>query len=168
MIVAAGAFESHSHEHGADGHHAIDDVADVDFLFDRSTFAGGDVTAVETGGNQLIRCRVGKQIPSDLFDHKLVVRLIPVQCPHHPIPVGPHLAIVVQVQSMGIAVAGRVQPEPRHVLAVTRGTQQPIDDLFVGIRRFVGQKCIDLVRRGWQPGQIQRDPAQQRDAIGLG
>ena len=49
-----------------------------------------------------------------------------------------------------------------------RRSNQPIDDRLVGLIRLVGQKGVDFLERRRQPGQIERQTANQRLATRLG
>ena len=54
------------------------------------------------------------------------------------------------------------------LLGIARRGQQPVDHLFVGIRRLVVDEGRDLVGRRRQAGEIERDAADQRAPVGLG
>ena len=110
---------------------------------------------------------VGQQVAGELLDDELVERQVAIERPDDPIAVGPHLAVVVEVQAVRVAVAGGVEPEAGHVLAVARRREQPIDRSLVGVGAIVGEEGVDLRRRRRQAGEVERDAAQQRDAIGL-
>ena len=107
-------------------------------------------------------------VAGELLGQEAVVRLVGVEGAHHPVAVRPHLAVVVQVQAVGVAVAGGVQPEAGLVLAVARRPQQPVHQLLVGLRRRVRQEGIDLGRRRRQAGQVEAQPAGEGAPVGLG
>ena len=65
---------------------------------------------------------------------------------HHPVAVGPHLPLVVEVQAVRVGVAGHVEPVAGHLLAEARRREVAIDHLLVGVRRRVGEERIDLRR----------------------
>ena len=87
---------------------------------------------------------IGQQVAGELLDDEPVERLVGVEGVDDPVAVGPGLAIVVEVQAVGVAVAGGVEPEPRHVLAVAGRVEQAVDDLLVSLLRRVGQERVDL------------------------
>ena len=95
-------------------------------------------------------------------------RLVAVEGVDDPVAVGPDLAVVVEVQAVGVAVAGGVEPEPRHVLAVAGRLEQAVDDLLVSLRRRVGQEGVDLFEGRRQAGQVERHAADQGRLLGLG
>ena len=63
---------------------------------------------------------------------------------------------------------GQVEPVLAPALAVMRAGEQAIDQPLVGVRPVVAEERVDLVGRRRQAGQVERDAADQRDAIGLG
>ena len=133
VVVAAGAAGGQAEEDGAVGIDLVDDVADVDLLLDRAAFVGRNVAAVVAGGDDLVGGRVGQQVAGQLLDDELVEGLVGVEGVDDPVAVGPDLAVVVEVQAVGVAVAGGVEPEPRHVLAVAGRVEQAVDDLLVSV-----------------------------------
>ena len=118
VIVTAGAVHGEAHEDGARGDHAIDDVADVHFFGDGTAFAGGDVAAIETGRDELIVCGIVEEVTGQLFGGEDIERFVGVEGTDDPVAVGPHFAVVVQVQTVSVAKAGGVQPVAAHVFAV--------------------------------------------------
>ncbi len=69
---------------------------------------------------------------------------------------------------MRVAVAGRVEPVPRHLLAILRRIDQAVDELVVRLGRFVGDEAIDLGQRGGQAGQVEAHAANERGFVGFG
>ena len=114
------------------------------------------------------RLGIGQQVAGELLDDEPVERLVAVEGPDDPVAVGPDLAVVVQVQAVGVAVPGGVEPEPRHVLAVSGRIEQPVDDLLVGPRGPIGEEGVDLLEGRRQAGQVERDAADQRGLARLG
>src|SRR3712207_7248708 len=51
--------------------------------------------------------------------------------------------------------------------AVGRGCQQPVDCLLVRVGRRIGDERLHLRRRRRQAGQVERDAADERAAVGL-
>ena len=62
-----------------------------------------------------------------------------------PIAPQPHLPGAVVIEAAGVAEAGEVEPEQRHLLAVARRGQHAVDQLLVGVGERVRQKGVDLV-----------------------
>ena len=162
------AADGQPQEDGAVGVDLVHDVADVDLLLDRPSLARRDVAAVVARGDELVERGIGQQVAGKLLDDELVERLVGVERLDHPVAIGPDLAIVVQVQAMGVAVAGGVEPEPGHVLAVARRVEQPVHELLISLVRAIGQEGIDLLGRRGQAGQVEEDAADQGRRVGLG
>ena len=120
MVVAASAVKRHPHRHRSRRDDDIDNVSHKNLFDDRATFIGGNVAAQKTRGRQLVERRLGQQVPRQLPGQELIIGQVVVKGPHDPVAIGPHLTIVVQVQSMRIPVTNGIQPVPRHVFAIVR------------------------------------------------
>ena len=75
--------------------------------------------------------------------------------------------VLVAVVADGVGVAHEVEPVHRHALAVVLARQQPVDELLVGVGSLSFDERIDLRRRRRQAGQVEVQPADERDAVGL-
>ena len=168
VVVAAGAVHGESHEDGAGGDDAIDDVAHVNFFGDGAAFTGGDVAAIEAGGDELIVRGVLEEIAGQLFDGEFVEGFVGVEGVDDPVAVGPHFAVVIQVQSVGVTEAGGVEPVAAHVFAVVGRGQQSFDHFFVGVGRAVLEEGIDFRDGGGQACEVEGDAANEGHAIGCG
>ena len=167
VVVASGASDGESEENHAGG---IGSILGIDgFVFFRNdpAFVGGDVTPMKAGGHQPIQVRVRQQVPGDLLDRKLVEGLVPVEGPDHPIAIGPHLSIVVDVDTVGVSIARRVQPVAGPMFSPVPRLQQVVHQVLIGLTGVVAQKTVQGsgVRR--QPGQVQGDTASQGAFIGF-
>ena len=87
---------------------------------DRPAFAGGDVAAIEARGDLLIEGSIRQHVAGQLFDRELIEGLVAVEGPDDPIAVGPHLAVVVDMDAVRIGIAGRVEPVAAAMLAPLR------------------------------------------------
>src|SRR5579875_2143820 len=83
---------------------AVARVENKIFLRDKSAFIGSNVAAVKTGGDQLIESGIGQQIAGQLFDGKLVEGHVAIEGIDDPIAIGPHFAVVVEMDAVGIGV----------------------------------------------------------------
>ena len=166
--MTASTVERQPHKHRAGRDDAVHHIPHADFLDDRSAFVGRHVAAVEACRHQLVRRSLGQQVTGQLFGQELVVRQIPVEGIDDPVTVRPHLAIVVQMQPVRVAVPSCVQPESGHVFAVVRRLQQPVHQSLVGFWRVVSQKGVYLRGSRRQTGQIQGHAADQGGPIRLG
>ena len=80
----------------------------------------------------LVERRFGQQVAGQLLDRELVERQVAVERVDDPVAVGPHLAVVVEVDAVRVGVAGRVEPVAAAMLAPVRRRQQLVDELLVG------------------------------------
>src|SRR5689334_11903817 len=71
------------------------------------------------------------------------------------------------MDSVGIRVAGRVQPVATSMLSPVHTGQILIDQLLISVRRLVLNESVDVRRLRWQSGQIERQSSSKRAAIGL-
>ncbi len=147
---------------------AIDGVAEEQFFIDRSSLARRDVAPRETGGDLLVGRRIRQQVAGELPDRELVEREIVVEGLHHPVAVEPHLPLVVEVEAVGVGVAGVVEPVTCHLLAVVRARKKFLDELGMGIGGCIGDERGHLLRRGGQSREGERETADERGAVRLG
>ena len=110
---------------------------------------------------------VGHEVAGKLQDRELVEWHVAVERIHHPLPVGPHLAKVVEVDAVRVGIAGIVEPVTAAVLAPLKARKHRVDEPVVGIGVRVGDEGIYDRRLRRQAGEIEREPASQRAAIGL-
>ena len=138
------------------------------FLRNRAAFSVEKMVAVERCCKARLVGGVGKQIASDHLGRQSVVRRVAVELAHQPVAPQPLEGIAVLLKSVGVGVARGIEPRQRHLLAVMRASEKPIDHALVGARTVVGEKVGDFLGRRWQSHQIKRDSAQQRDRRRLG
>ena len=106
-------------------------------------------------------------VPGQLQPDELVERHVVVQ------GLDDEVAVVVGGRPVGVAlvaaavgVAGDVQPVPAPALAVVGAGEEPVHEGLVGGVRVRGlDERLDLVRRRRQPGQVERDAADQRAGV---
>ena len=110
VVVALGTAEGQAEEDGTEGVGAIDRIDHAVFIVDGSALAGGRVGADETAGDLILQCRFRQQVTRQLADDKFVIRGVGIEEFDDTVAIRPHLAVVVEVQSMGIGVAGGVEP----------------------------------------------------------
>ena len=159
--MAHGAAGGEAHPDGDGGVRAVHGVAEDELLIDAAAFTGGDVAAIEPGGYLLIHGGIGQEIAGELPDGELIVGKVLVEGANHPVAVGPHAAFVVEVQAVGVCIAGGIEPEAAHVLAIAFGFQEAGDDFFIGVGCGVGDEGIDLCQSRWQAGEVQCDAADE-------
>src|SRR5580698_2302857 len=111
------------------------------------------------GGNNVLPVLrlglVGKQVAGNLLADETVVRLVLIERRDHVVAILVGLLDgIVTASARGICVAHNVKPHTAPTLAIARRSEEPVDYVLVGLRRSVGKKCIDLLRRGRQTGYI--------------
>ena len=121
--------------------------------------------AIESGGDDLALRRLGKQIAGKLLNGELIEGHVRIVGVYHPVAPMPHVAAAVALVAVAVGIPREIKPLERHRFTVARRGQQAVDLLFVGVRRRVGEECVSFRGRGWQTGQIERRPAQQRQFI---
>jgi len=122
---------------------------------------------VEPGGDVLLLGRPGQQVPGDLLHREAVEGQVPVEGPDDPVAVGPHLAVIVEVQAVGVGVAGRVEPVARAVLTPLRGVHEAIDPALVGVGARIAHELLDPFGTGRQAGEVEGGAPREGAAIGL-
>ena len=161
VVVTNRTLGRQSEHHGAHRVGAVDTVPREDFVVDRPVFVGGDVQPVESRGDAVAVGGAGQQVAGELPGDELVVGQVVVDRVDDPVAVGPHLAVIIQVQSVGVGVADQVQPVPTDVLSELRCIEKFVDDALVSVRVGVGEVTVDHVAPGRQSGEVQMHPAEQ-------
>ena len=111
--------------------------------------------------------RAGQLVAGELLARELVERQVVVEGVDDVLAVERLGLFVVGVVAHRVGVAHEVEPVNRHALAVMRTGQQPVDQFAKGARRRVGDKRPHLFPSRRQPGEVERQAADQRTAVGL-
>ena len=168
MVVADGAAGGHAEKDLAEGFRAVAGVEDFVFLVDDAAFVGRDIAAVEAGGDFLFERGAGQQIAGELLDRELVEGHVLVEGFDDPIAIGPDFAEVVEVDAVGVGVAGDVEPVAAAVLAPLLGVHEAIDEVFIGLGVFVVDEGFDEGGIGRQAGEVEAEAAGEGAAVGFG
>ena len=168
VVVAGGAADGQPEEDVADGLGPVLGVDRLVLLRHHPALVGRDVVALEPRGDELVEARLGQEVAGHLLDDEVVEGLVLVERPDRPVAIGEHLAVVVDVDAVGVAVAGRVEPVAGAVLAPVPRLQQPVHEGLPGVVRGVVQIRREEARIGRQPRQVEGDPAGQGASVGLG
>ena len=170
VIVAAGAAERQAHERARCGVDLL--VDDVHLHLDRVVF-GQHLGAEreEAGGGPVFEPRgvvgSGKKVAGELLLHELIVRLVVIERANHVIAIAPCVPVdQVLVETVGIGIAGHIEPVPRPALSIMRRGQQAVYHLCKRIGTVVGKERLHFLRRRGQPGQIECRAADQRALVG--
>ena len=166
--MAGGAGGGEAEPDGRHGRRPVDAVEHAVFLLDHAALAGADVAAVEAGGNELLLAGVRQHVARELFDGELVEWQVAVEGVDHPVAVAPDLAVVVEVDAMGVGVSCGVQPVAAALFAPLRHREQAVDVSFVSVGSDVGEVGVEHFRRRRESGEVEGHPAGKRAAVGLG
>src|SRR5579864_605350 len=120
MIVAGGASYGEPEPNRSRRIGAVLSVHRRDFVGDGTTFIRRYVAALKAGCDLLVECAVRKQVARELLDSEAVERKVAVKRLNHPVTIGPHLPIVVDVDAVRIGIPGGIEPIPGAVLAIAR------------------------------------------------
>ncbi len=159
--MATGASHGQGQPSRTRGLDPVDHRLHEPFLHDPSPFPIESMVAVEPGGHDLVLRRIGQHIPGQLLDGELVKRQVSVVRSDQPFPPQPHVPAPVALKPVAVRITGQVQPLQRHPLPEMGRSEQPVQGLFVGIRRLVFGKGVHLFERGGQTGQVEARPPEQ-------
>ena len=171
VIVTAGAFGREAEQGGAGRADAVGDVFDAVFLVDDAAFGVDDVVAVEGRGQPLGVRRIRQQVAGELFGDELAEGGVPVEGLDDPVAPPPHRAGGVVVETMGVGVAGHVEPLLGETLAEAGRVQQAPGGRQIGLvtaQADVGLEGRDLRGRGRQAGQVEGGATEPGGRLGLG
>ena len=144
MVVAARTQKTHAHPYLRGGSDAIDDVLGAVFLWNDAALDSDGVIAIEAGGHFLLQRGLWQQVPGKLLDGELIKRQIAVVGVDHPIAPRPHVTVGVVLITVGVGVAGGVEPVAGHVLAIPWRGQQAVDGFLKCLGRLVGDEGIQF------------------------
>src|SRR5262249_19560135 len=108
-------------------------------------------------------------VAGDLLAEEAVVGLVGVEAGHDVIAVTPGVGPwMVALVALRFRPAGEVEPVTAPAFAVVGRRQQPVHKSLVGVGRRVVDGGVDLLRRRRQPGQVERQPADEDAARRFG
>src|SRR5258708_35866861 len=95
----------------------------------------------KTGSGESFVVHPLKLVAGQLFLKKNVVRFVRVERMDHIVAITPGIwAIKIVFVSIGIRIAGNIQPMPAPTFTVTLGSKQTVDQILPSLRRLVAQK----------------------------
>ncbi len=104
----------------------------------------------------LVLRRILQQVARDLLDGELVERHVLVERLDHPVAIRPHLAVIIEMQTMRVSIPRRIQPVTRPMLPISGRFQQPLHQFQISVLGFVLHETLHLGWRRRQTGQIER------------
>jgi len=167
VIVALGTTQCQPEEYRSGSVHAVHHGLDAKLLQVNAALLVDGCVAVKAGSDLLVQRGARQQIPGKLFHHELVERQVAVEGMDDPVAVFPDGARRIDAITIGVGITRQVKPVPAPALAIVRRRQQAVDQPLVGVRPVIGDEAIDFLRRRRQAGQIQADPANERDPVRL-
>ena len=165
VVVAGRAANGQAEEDRAGGVRAVLGVDHLVFLGNDAALVGCGVAAMEAGGDQLVHRRARQQVARDLLERETVEGQVAVEGVDHPVAVGPHLAVVVDVDAMRVGIASGVQPVASAVLPVAFVSEQDVEVALVGARLVVVHEGVHDLRARGQAGDIERGATRQRAPV---
>ncbi len=108
VVVAGGAPSGKAVPHRHGGFDPVGGVDDLVFRRDEAAFRGGRIAAVEAGGDPLFEGRFRQQVAGELLDGELVEGHVGIEGVDHPVAVRPDRAVVVEVEAVGVGIAGGI------------------------------------------------------------
>ena len=98
-------------------------------------------------GDLLVLSWIRKKIPRQLLDGEFIKWLVLIDRIDHPVPVLPHPAFIVEMQTMRVRIPRCIQPDPPQMFPVGRHGQRDVHCSFPGQGAI--EKGFDLIR-GWE------------------
>ena len=161
--MAAGAAHRQAQESRTRcGDDVIEFVLTGHFILHQDHISDERAVTAEAQGHKRIVVTVRQFVSRELLQNESIVGCVLIEGTNDVVAVTPCIgAKPVIFVAVTVCIAGHVQPVTGPALPVAFRVQQPIDELFVGIRRGVILKRLHLFRAGWQPDQVKIDPADQ-------
>ena len=161
MVVALGTAQRQTHRNGGGCIHTISNICCLILFWNSSTFKVDRMVAIEPGCHELVCRRIRKQVTCELFSQEPVIWHVAVECADNPVSPAEHIPVTIDVISMGVCVAGKIQPHQSHPLTISWSLQESVNNSLISTRFCVGCKRIDVIDAWWQPCQVKCDPAKE-------
>ena len=158
VVMARSAPRGQAQPNGAKRFHPVHGVLDQILLVDGPPLARGDMRTNKSCGDLLVLGWLRQQIARQLLDGERIKGLVLIDGIHHPIAVLPHPAFVVEMKTMGVRVAGGVQPDPAQVLPVRWHGQRNVNRPFPRQRSI--KESLDLIGGGRQSSEVKEQSTE--------
>ena len=107
-------------------------------------------------------------VSGELMTEEAVVGQILVEGPDHPVAIAPGLlSLLVEFEAIAFCKASHIEPVLGPALAIGRGREESVNDVFAGSGVGVVEKGLDFGRCWRKAGQVEGDPAKEGTAIGF-
>ena len=161
MVVALCTAQRQTHRNGGGCINTISNVCGLILFRNSSTFKVNRMVAIEPGCHELICRRIRKQVTSELLSQEPVIRHVAVECTDNPVSPTEHISVTIDVISMGVCVAGKIQPHQSHTLTISRSLQESVNNSLICTRFRVGSKGFDVIDAWWQTRQVKSYPTKE-------
>ena len=168
VCMALGAVEREAHPRSAGSADAVDHGVETVFVRINAAFFVEHRVAMKARGDEVVGRGARKEVAGKLLDAELVVGEVGVKRLHDPVAVGPDLARAVLLETVRVGIAGEVEPAPCPAFAIAGRSQQAVDELLVGVRRFIVYVRVGFLGRGRDASEVEGDAAHEHVAIGFG
>ena len=168
VVVAGGAAGGQSEPDRRRGIDAVLGINGGVLLRDGPALACRLQQPVIAGGDLLLLRRAGQHVAGNLFDCELIERHVGLVRGYHPIAVRPDAARIIEMNSLRVGVAHRVQPQPCKLLGAGVAGQHAVHRFFVGSVRAGADEGLRLARARRQTCQIKTQPAVKAGSLFLG
>ena len=111
---------------------------------------------------------MGQKVAGQLLDGERVERLVMVEGVDDVVAVGEDPLALVAVVADRIREPRQIEPRDGHALAVVGRVEQAVDQMFIGLGVVVLLEGADLIGRGRDADQVERQPTDQRASGGFG
>ena len=165
VVMAASTGDGQAQQSTGDD---VDPVVDDLVLIEQEAPADGQETQ---SGQRPVVAAARELIGRDLLDEELVVTEVGVERGDHVIAVGVGVgvaAILREDVTLGVGVAGDVEPVPAPTLAIPWRSQQTIDQPVECVGAVVRLERVDLLGRRRDAPQVDRCAANQGSLVRLG
>ena len=122
---------------------------------------------MESGGGDLFRSGIGKHVAGELLDGELIESFIGVERFDDVVAVGPDGAVAVFFVTVGVGVAGKVEPMATPAFAKPRGCKKFVDDDSEGLGSWVSGELVGNFDGRRKADEVEVDAADEGEGIGL-
>ena len=168
VVVADRALRREAHPRIRRRRCAIQRIEEDVFRIDRPALARRHIAPVEPTRHELRLRRIRQQIAGELLDRELIEPLVVVERLDDPIAVGPHRALVVEVKAVRVPIPRLIQPRTRHLLAVARRRQQPVDHPLIRVRCLIRNERLHFLGSRRQTGECEAHAPDHRLRVRFG
>ena len=167
VVVALRASSRLTEPDGADGAHAVSEIAGFVVLGLSATFLGREEETVKGGADLGFLVGTREEVTGELFACEAVKGLVGVEGFDDVVAVRVDVSWGVGVVPDGVCKADDIQPVLRHLFAIVWACQQAVNEIFVGVRRLVVDESLNFGIGRWEAGQVKGQAPDEGAAVSL-